>query len=247
MKKAESVSFSPKKRFIKKMFNDISQGYDLVNRFISFGFDGICRKMVVSCHKDDSRVLDICSGTGEMTVELLKQKDFKGTVILGDFSSKMHLISRKKIDNYLNGKLNRYHTGKSQAFFVYCDAERLPFKDGVFDGVINGYSLRNLDNLRIFGLEISRVLNFTGHSSIIDLAHPPNKIIAWIFHLYFYRLVPPISRFFTEKGYAYCYLSTSLSEFFKQGDILTALTGDSLNGHYQNVLKGAVAIYRLWK
>lgn len=241
------MSFSPKKRFIRRMFNDISKRYDLLNRVISFGLDGICRKMAVSCHKDDSLVLDICSGTGDMAVELLKQNDFKGIIVLGDFSSKMHMIARIKLHDYLNEKSGQHHTGKSQAFFVYCDAEKLPFKDGSFDGVINGYSLRNLDNLPAFGWEISRVLKLAGHSSIIELAHPPNKVIAWIFHLYFYKLVPLISRFFTGKKYAYCYLPISLSTFFKQDDILQALTSDSLNGHYQNVLKGAVAIYRLWK
>ncbi len=247
MTKTESTCFSPKKRFVKRMFDDISVSYDFLNRVISFGLDGICRKMAVVNHKDDNLVLDICSGSGDMTVELLNQKDFKGTIVLGDFSPRMHMLARKKLDGHLNARSKRHHQGEPLLLFVYCDAEMLPFKDCSFDGVINGYSLRNLDNLRAFGLEINRILRPDGHSSFVDVAHPPNKVAAWIFHLYFYKLLPLISRIFTGKKYAYHYLSSSLEIFSKQDDVLQALMGDHLNGRYQNILKGTVAIYRLWK
>jgi demethylmenaquinone methyltransferase/2-methoxy-6-polyprenyl-1,4-benzoquinol methylase len=226
---------SSKKRFVKHMFDDISGDYDLMNRVISFGLDGILRKRTVSCHAKDKLVLDICSGTGDMSVDLKKQPGFNGMIILGDFSPHMHKLARRKLNN--NGNV----------FYIYCDAEILPFKDGVFDGVINGYSLRNLGDLKAFGSEICRVLQPEGQVSIVDVAHPPNKIIAWLFYLYFYKLLPLVSKLFTRKKYAYRYLPVSLRIFLKQPDVLASLSNAGFKGYYENMICGAAAIYRLKK
>ena len=217
------------------MFDDISGSYDLLNRVISFGLDGRWRKLTVEPHARDKLVLDICSGTGDMALELSCRRGFAGRIVLADFSPKMHELAIKKCAN-LNG-----------AVFVRCDAETMPFREGVFDGVICGYSLRNLGNLKAFGREIHRVLRDGGRASIIDMAHPPNRLIAMLFHLYFYKLVPLISRLFTIKKYAYKYLPVSLRTFLRQSEVLAALKGGRLEGEYRNVFGGIVAIYRLRK
>ena len=224
-----------KKKFVRRMFDDISERYDLLNRVISFGLDGVLRKKTVSIHGDDSFVLDICSGTGDMAVELLNMNGFDGVIVMGDFSGEMHKAARKKLN------------GNSNVFHVFCDAENMPFKDSSFNGIINGYSLRNLGDLKAFGTEIYRTLKSGGQSSMVDVAHPPNRMFAWFFYLYFYKLIPLLSRLFTKKKYAYRYLPVSLRTFLKQDEVLKALKESELSGEYENVLFGAAAIYRLRK
>lgn len=224
-----------KKNFVRRMFDDISDKYDLMNRVISLGLDGPWRKKTVKPHYQDKLVLDICSGTGDMAKEILSLKNFDGFIVLGDFSAEMHRLARKKI------------TGNNNISFIYCDAETLPFKDSVFDGIVNGFSLRNLGNLRKFGSEINRTLNAGGQASIIDMAHPPNKIIARLFYLYFYKFTPWFSRWFTVKKYAYRYLPVSLRTFLKQPEVLENLKAEGLEGEYKNIFGGIVAIYRLYK
>ncbi len=223
------------------MFDDISDRYDLLNRVISFGLDGYCRKKAAARHVKDNRVLDICSGTGDMTVELLKFKDFRGMIIMGDFSMEMHKLARRKLDNFGDG---RY---KGAVCWVCCDAENMPFKNNVFDGLISGYSLRNLGDLRAFGSEIGRVLRPGGSGSLVDVAHPPNRIYAQLFYYYFYKLIPLMSRLFTRKKYAYKYLPVSLRTFFRQPEVLERLVSDGLGGGYENLLAGAAALYKLKK
>ena len=235
MNKSNPSQTTSKKNFIRRMFDDISYEYDLLNRIISFGLDGSCRKKTVAPHEHDKIVLDICSGTGDMSIELSKQNGFEGMLILGDFSSRMHELARQKLNN------------RQSIYFVYCDAENLPFKNSTLDGIINGYSLRNLSDLKAFGSEIYRTLKPGGHSSIVDVSHPPNKIFAWLFYIYFYKLLPLISRLFTKKKYAYRYLPVSLRTFLKQEEALSSLKGERLEGQYQNILMGAMAIYRLKK
>jgi demethylmenaquinone methyltransferase/2-methoxy-6-polyprenyl-1,4-benzoquinol methylase len=235
MKILSVPGLSAKKSFIRRMFDDISGSYDLLNRVISFGLDGVWRRQTVKPHAGDKLVLDICSGTGDMALELRRQPGFGGLIVLGDFSPRMHNLARRKCADLDN------------VAFVYCDAEKMPFREGSFDGLICGYSLRNLGDLRSFGEEIRRVLQNGGRASIIDVAHPPGKPFAWLFYLYFYKLVPSVSKLFTRKKYAYKYLPVSLRTFLKQDEVLAALKSSHLDGEYRNVFKGAVAIYRLRK
>jgi demethylmenaquinone methyltransferase / 2-methoxy-6-polyprenyl-1,4-benzoquinol methylase len=232
-------SKSSKKTFIRKMFDDISDHYDFINKVISLGLDGYCRRKTVKLHSRDKLVLDICSGTGDMALELIISPGFKGILVLGDFSMQMHILAKRKFSHSKN------QSSDVQIFQVCCDAENLPFKNYIFDGIISGYSLRNLGDLQVFGGEINRVLNDGGLASFVDVAHPPNRIYAWLFYIYFYKLIPLISKLFTRKKYAYRYLPASLRTFYKQDEVLSQLCSNGLTGEYENVLKGAVAIYRL--
>ena len=228
-------NLSQKKKFVKRMFDDISGKYDFMNRLISFGLDSRWRRKTIKPHEDNKLVLDICSGTGDMAKELLWRPGFDGFMVLGDFSPEMHKLAKQKL------------RGHDNICFVNCDAENLPFKDNTYDGIISGYSLRNLGNLSKFGLEIERVLDKSGQASILDMAHPPNKILAGLFHIYFYKFVPWFSKYFTSKKYAYRYLPVSLRTFLKQPEVLLNIKGEKLAGEYKNVFGGIVAIYRLRK
>lgn len=234
-------SQNSKKAFVRRMFDDISDRYDFLNRVISFGLDGHCRRKAIARHTEDNQVLDICSGTGDMAFELLKQRDFGGFIVLGDFSMEMHKLAGKKIEKFDGGKDKKFICR------VCCDAENMPFKRNVFDGVISGYSLRNLGDLRAFGTEIGRVLKPGGKGSLIDVAHPPNKFYAKLFYYYFYRLIPLISRLFTRKKYAYKYLPVSLRTFYEQSEVVSRLTSGGLSGEYKNLLAGSAALYKLKK
>lgn len=226
---------------MRRMFDDISDRYDFLNRIISFGLDGYCRRKAILRHIDNSRVLDICSGTGDMAIELLKQRNFRGMIILGDFSMQMHKLAGQKIANFNDDER------KTSVCRICCDAENMPFKNSVFNGIISGYSLRNLGDLQTFGFEIGRVLRKGGSGSLVDVAHPPNELFAKLFYYYFYKLIPLISRLFTRKKYAYKYLPVSLRTFFKQDEVIKKLCSDGLAGEYQNILGGAVALYKLRK
>jgi demethylmenaquinone methyltransferase/2-methoxy-6-polyprenyl-1,4-benzoquinol methylase len=232
---AKFVDAAEKKHFVRRMFDDISDRYDLMNRVISFGMDGLWRRRTVRPHRHDKCVLDICSGTGDMAKELMDIEGFDGFIVLGDFAGEMHKLAQRKLPV------------SPDLCYVNCDAENLPFKPGVFDGIVSGYSLRNLGNLKQFGAEIERTLQIGGQASIIDMAHPPNKIVAWLYGLYFYKFAPWFSRFFTKKKYAYKYLPASLQVFLKQPEVLVNLKGEKLQGSYENIFGGMVAIYRLHK
>ena len=66
-----------KKYQIIKIFNSISNAYDIVNKILFFGLHSIWRKKVVKLLIDNkpTKILDIATGTGDLAIDLLETKD----------------------------------------------------------------------------------------------------------------------------------------------------------------------------
>ena len=87
-----------KKEQITKMFDNISEEYDGLNRVISFGIDIKWRKKVVKlvANQKPKSVLDIATGTGDLAINLTQTAAHK---IIGlDISEGMLDVGRKKIN-----------------------------------------------------------------------------------------------------------------------------------------------------
>lgn len=226
-----------KKRFISQMFSEIRREYDLINRAISFRSDQFFRSIAVKEVCLFERVLDICAGTGDMAISLLKNKSFKGRVVLCDFNYDMLSLADLKLRKF--GLRNRTH-------IVVGDAESLPFKDESLGAVIMGFALRNLESIDAFGLESKRVIEENGKVILLEVAHPENRVIAPLFYLYFYKLAPLFSKLFTKNRYAYHYLPQSLRAFYKQKELISKFKELGFGeAAYQNLIGGVSAIYQL--
>ncbi|MFQ5869526.1 MAG: ubiquinone/menaquinone biosynthesis methyltransferase [Candidatus Zixiibacteriota bacterium] len=231
-----------KKAFIHKMFSEIAPIYDRMNRLISLGFDNRWRRRAVKPLAKAHRVLDLCAGSGDMSIALLKQNAFAGEVVLCDFNRDMlHLAKRKCSVEDGGGFADR-------TVLVVADAELLPFKEGSFDGVTIGFALRNLPSLEKLSGEIIRAMKNGGLATFLEVAHPENKILEVLFHLYFYKLVPAISKYLTTQKYAYRYLPASLRVFFKQRELVELFRKAGFPSvSYSNIWGGIGAIYFLRK
>ncbi len=231
-----------KKAFIHKMFSEIAPIYDRMNRLISLGFDNSWRRRAVKPLAKAHRVLDLCAGSGDMAIALLEQNDFAGEVVLCDFNRDMLHLGKRKCSMQDGGQF------VDRITLVVADAELLPFKEGSFDGVTIGFALRNLPNLEKLSSEIMRTMKKEGLAVFLEVAHPENKILEVLFHLYFYKLVPTISKYLTSKKYAYRYLPASLRIFLKQKELRNSFNKNGFASvSYSNIWGGVVAIYFLRK
>ncbi len=231
LKKAE------KKRFIRRMFDDIHQRYDLINTVLSFGNDNRWRGKTVTDMPSGGLVIDLCGGGGQMAKQLFSMRDFVGQVVIVDLSPKMLARARK----ILNGKFDDRYAA------IVCDVERLPFKTEVFDGAISGFSLRNLTDLPLFTGEMRRVLKKSGVARLLEIGHPKGKILGPLFRFYFYRLAPLVAGIFTNRKYAYNYLPDSLKAFPPQKETLRILADGWNESSYRELSGGMDVIYRLAK
>jgi len=127
--------------------------------FISLGKDKEHRVRGISNRVfPGNKILDAGSGFGNMSKTAMKLTDGKISVTLYDPLVPM-----------LKNTGTFFEESPDMANGVF---EHIPFKDGEFDAVLCGYSLRDAINLRIAISEIHRVLKKDGRFVIVDLGKP---------------------------------------------------------------------------
>ena len=187
---------------IRANFDAIAGRYDLTNRVISCGVDLYWRKVAVRTFADlppGGRVLDLACGTCDLSLDLLKARpDARVTGV--DLSRAMLVLARPKI-------------GRAPFPLVNAPAEALPFGDGVFDGAMIGFGIRNVPDFRAGLDELRRVLRPGGRLVVLEFSTPPSRLLWRAYNFYFFNVLPRIGGLLTGRERAYRYLTHSVAEF----------------------------------
>src|SRR4030065_2684603 len=107
-----------KKQFVRQMFSDISPQYDGLNRIMSLNQDQKWRRRVVKALAKEQLIVDLCAGTGDMSLALLEDSAFQGEIVLVDFNRDMLQLAQ--------AKLSKAGFGNRVSYLV-ADVENLPF------------------------------------------------------------------------------------------------------------------------
>ena len=132
---------------IKKLFDDVSNKYDLMNDVMSLGLHRIWKKDFLKdvIKEKGNTVLDLAGGTGDISVPLAKH--FKNSkIILYDLSFEMIMSG-----------VNKLNIKPKNLYYLNGSAEELSIKDSSIDIVTIAFGLRNFSNLDICIREIKRV------------------------------------------------------------------------------------------
>ena len=81
------------------MFGSIARVYDLLNTLLSLNFDKSWRKFAVKVSNvtPDAKVLDVCTGTGDLAIAYSKVLNGHGKVIGSDFCHEMVKLADHKL------------------------------------------------------------------------------------------------------------------------------------------------------
>ncbi|MBI2251967.1 MAG: ubiquinone/menaquinone biosynthesis methyltransferase [Armatimonadetes bacterium] len=214
-----------------RMFSKISKNYDFLNALLSFRQDKIIRRRLVEISKVKAkeRVLDVCTGTGELAYEFYKIVKNKGEVIGVDLSKDMLKIAKKKFP---------------QIKFEFGDALNLNFKKNYFNFVSIAFGLRNLENLKKFFLESFKVLKKGGKIISLELTFPENIILKFIYYPYLRFILPLLGGIISHNFKAYNYLAKSIINFISNDDIkLIMETAGFKNVKYIPLKGGLITIH----
>lgn len=188
---------------VRGMFDAIAPRYDLVNRVMTFRMDVGWRKRTVRSLglPAGARVLDLACGTGDLCRELAAQ----GLRPIGaDLSYGMLAAAR------------------TDAPLLQGDALGLPVPSAAVDGVTCGFALRNFAGLPPFFAELARVVRPGGRIALLEVAEPPNRLLAFGHGIYFGKVVPLIGGLLSDPA-AYRYLPRSVAYLPEPGVMLGEL------------------------
>jgi demethylmenaquinone methyltransferase/2-methoxy-6-polyprenyl-1,4-benzoquinol methylase len=186
------------------MFDRIAGVYDLMNSAMTAGLHHRWRARAVdraAVGRGDS-ALDVCCGTGDLTLELARRAGPSGRVVGSDFSERMLDLAREK----------PVPDGAAKPIFEWGDALELPYDAGGFDAVTVGFGVRNLADLDRGVAEMARVLKPGGRLVILEITQPARPPLSTFFSVWFDRVVPLIGRLAGDSD-AYSYLPESVKRF----------------------------------
>lgn len=199
-------------RAVREMFDSIAPRYDLLNHVLSMNVDRLwwrrtARKFHDILSRPDATILDICCGTGDMTMALLRHRPANGQPILAaDFSHQMLVRAIPKFTD-------------RNIVAIEADALQLPLASASIDLITTAFGFRNLANYRAGLGEFHRVLRPGGQFGILDFSEP-GGLLGKFYAFYFRRVLPAIGSRISGISGPYAYLPASVHRFPPPGEML---------------------------
>lgn len=156
------------------MFDRVPASYDRWNRLLTLGLDERWRRQAAAlCLVDrPRRVLDLCTGTGDLALWLRRLAAAGTRVEALDFSRRMLAQAQGKVPRR-GSSATAARSGSGVVGWVQADAAAMPYADARFDAVGIAFAFRNLTFAHPardrFLAEIRRVLRPGGRFILSDI------------------------------------------------------------------------------
>ena len=190
---------------IAGMFDAIAHRYDRLNHLLSLGLDRRWRRQAVDALDlpPASRVLDVCTGTGDLAMTASRHRSRPQAVLGVDFAAEMLALGRGKLEA----------AGLRTVQLVQGDACRLPCPTASVDAVTVGFGIRNVADSAAASAEMFRVLKPGGRLAILEFGEPTLPLLRSLYLWYFRGVLPRMGRMLSKHTEAYAYLPASVSAF----------------------------------
>ena len=231
----QKVRQNQKTKMVQTVFSEVSKKYDLMNDLMSFGTHRLWKKNLIELMniQNNDKIIDVGSGTGDL-IQIMQRKKSNLSITSIDLNIEMLKSARKKFTNKKRKNLN----------WINCNAEKLPFKDDVFDKYIISFCLRNITFVDKALSEAIRILKPGGTFFCLEFSTPQTPVVNSIYKFYKKNIIPFIGEKIANNKRAYRYLEQSISQFPQQDVLLTNLKKIGyINASYTNLFDGIVCIH----
>ena len=225
---------------VRQMFASIAPRYDLLNHLLSFGTDIYWRRATVGevrgiLSRPGSRTLDLCCGTGDLTLALQHSaKENRGAVLGADFCLPMLQMGERK-----------FRRASIVNPLLAADALDLPFAERTFDLVTSAFGFRNLASHEAGLREIFRVLKPGGEVAILEFSHVRTPIVGPLFRIYFRSVLPRLGAWVSGVEGPYKYLPDSVGRFPDQAQLRQMMEECGFTSvRYRNFFGGVAALHQ---
>ena len=223
---------------VRRMFGEIAPQYDRMNHLLSMNVDRYWRRRTVRilAPQPGARVLDVCTGTGDLALAFNRYLRGRGEVVACDFCPQMLEIGREK---------SRRLDAEQSVSFHEADAQDLPWEDESFDQVVVAFGLRNVEDTDRGLREMVRVCRSGGHVAVLEFSTPRRWPIKSFYGWYFRHVLPRIGqRFAKNQSSAYDYLPQSVGEFPTYEALAERMSAAGLGQvHFRPLTFGIATLY----
>lgn len=237
----KKVSKQNKNDLVADVFNSVADHYDLMNDLMSFGLHRLWKRQAVTLSgvKDGQSVLDVASGTGDLSILFKRQVGQQGSVFMVDINSAMLSKGRDRLID--SGFV-------SNVYYVHADVELLPFVDNSFDCISMAFGLRNVTDKKRVLRSIFAKLRYGGCLIILEFSKVELSLLQHLYDVYSFNIIPKIGRFVANAEESYQYLVESIRLHPDQETLLDMIKVAGFSRvEYFNLMGGVVAIHRAYK
>lgn len=212
----KQVRFEDKVKEVSQHFNRVARRYDFMNSLLSFGIQHVWKRTAVRmlALKPGETVLDICGGTGDLSLLAARRVGRSGRVVIYDINRAMMEVGKSKIQR--SGMADRITS-------IQGDAERLGIADNRFDASMVGFGIRNVTRLKKGFQEMHRVLKPGGRMMCLDFSKPGNSIFRWLYDCYSFTVMPILGGAIVGSSASYARLSETIRMFLMPEEISAIL------------------------
>lgn len=224
-----------RRQYVREMFARIAPRYDLLNSILSFWLHYYWRHQVVRMlHlSPNAHVLDLCTGTGDLALDIARHLGPAGEVMGLDFCAPMLEQGQRKAQR----------RGLNHITWIQADALQLPFADNQFEAVTIAFGLRNLIDKPRALREMFRVLQPGGRLAILELNRPQGLLMGKLYDLYTLTILPAIGRSLSHAD-AYLYLPMSIRHYENRITIAEMMSEAGFqNVWYRDLTFGVVCVH----
>ena len=207
-----------KYRAVMRHFNRVAPKYDFMNSLLSMGIQHVWKRQAVRMLdiRPGERVLDVCGGTGDLSILAAHRTGPTGRVVIYDINFAMIQAGRHKIDPYPE---------LSQIAYAQGDAERIPFPDNTFDVAMVGFGIRNVTHLKRGFREMCRVLRPGGRILCLEFSRPGNPLFRWLYDFYSFNVMPLLGKLIVGSAESYACLPETIRMFPLPDELALMLEG----------------------
>ena len=191
---------------VSAMFDAIAGRYDLLNHLLSAGLDRRWRRLAIRSLRltGGERVVDVCTGTGDVALAAVDARPGAARVIGVDFSAEMLRLGGEKVR--ARGRGDRILLARG-------DATKLPLPSASMDAATVAFGIRNVERPERGLAEMHRVLRPGGRLAILEFSIPASRLVRAAYLPYFRHVLPRVGGLVSGHGSAYAYLPASVGSF----------------------------------
>ena len=235
------VKSKDKSNLVKKIFENVSDRYDLMNDFMSLGIHRVWKESMLDwlAPRRGQSLIDVAGGTGDIAFNFIKRAKTGANATILDLTESM----------MIEGKKNTIELPEESKINWGCgDAMRMPFSNSTFDVYTISFGIRNVTNISKTLSEAYRVLKPGGRLMILEFSSVNNDLISWIYDKYSFNIIPKLGEFVSNDRESYQYLVESIRKFPNQEKFSEMIINEGFRKvKYRDLTFGIAALHSAWK